>query len=230
MKKKLLLLHGALGSAQQFDTLITLLEKTYEVFTCDFEGHGTGQTTHRHYRIEHFAENVHNFIKDNSLQSCHIIGYSMGGYVGLYCARHYPELIESVITLGTKFFWSADYAMNEIKKLQPEIIQAKVPAFAQILEKRHAKHEWKNVLANTAEMMVHLGNTKPLTSEDIQMITARLSIGVAEKDITVSVDETEKLARCNPQSEFYVLPGSFHPLEKIRTALWASIITDFIER
>ena len=97
-------------------------------------------------------------------------------------------------------------------------------------EKRHAKHDWKNVLANTAEMMVHLGNTMPLTSEDIQMITARLSIGVAEKDITVSVDETEKLARCNPQSEFYVLPGSFHPLEKIRTALWASLITDFIER
>jgi hypothetical protein len=63
-------------------------------------------------------------------------------------------------------------------------------------------------------MMVHLGNTMPLTSEDIQMITARLSIGVAEKDTTVSVDETEKLARSNPQSELYVLPGSLSPIRK----------------
>lgn len=230
MKKKLLLLHGALGSAQQFDTLIALLEHTYDVFSFDFEGHGNGEITDHDFRIEYFSENVINFLKNNSIQSCHIIGYSMGGYVGLYCARHYSPFVESVITLGTKFFWNDDYAHNEVKKLQPEIIQVKVPLFAEILHKRHEKHDWKNLVTKTAEMMVHLGNNMPLTSEDIQIISARLSIGVAEKDTTVSVDETERLARSNQKSELYVLPGSYHPLEKIRTTLWASIITDFIER
>ena len=48
MKKKLLLLHGALGSAQQFDTLIALLEHTYDVFSFDFEGHGPLEHHHAH--------------------------------------------------------------------------------------------------------------------------------------------------------------------------------------
>lgn len=230
MNKSLLLLHGALGSSRQFETLQDLLSHSFTVHSFDFEGHGNGVISERPFRIEYFAENVMNFIREHSMEQSNIVGYSMGGYVGLYCAKHYPGYIQSVLTLGTKFYWTPDYASREVKKLQPAIIEEKVPAFALELQKRHCNHDWKNVLNKTSEMMQSLGDTPVLTHDDIAGIESRLSFGIAEKDVTVSIEETERLSRINAAGEFFVLPASFHPLEKIRTRLFADIITDFHSR
>lgn len=227
MKMSLLLLHGALGSSRQFETLQQLLSQTFNLHSFDFEGHGDGVRSERPYRIEFFAENVMNYLHDNSMEQVNIVGYSMGGYVALYCAKHYPHLIKSVLTLGTKFYWTADYARREVKKLQPSLIEEKVPAFAMELQKRHRNHDWKNVLQKTSEMMVSLGDTPVLTQDDVAEISSRLSFGIAEKDTTVSIEETERLARINPVSEMFVLPASYHALEKIRTNLLANVISDF---
>nr|MDQ3018147.1 alpha/beta hydrolase [Bacteroidota bacterium] len=40
MKKDIVLLHGALGAADQFAELITVLSKAYNVLAFDFSGHG----------------------------------------------------------------------------------------------------------------------------------------------------------------------------------------------
>ena len=40
MTQKLLLLHGALGSKEQFTALNEQLSSEFEVHTLDFEGHG----------------------------------------------------------------------------------------------------------------------------------------------------------------------------------------------
>ena len=39
-KKKILFLHGALGAASQFDTLISLNQNDYDCIAIDFPGHG----------------------------------------------------------------------------------------------------------------------------------------------------------------------------------------------
>lgn len=89
----------------------------------------------------------------------------MGGYVALWLAHQHPERVRKIVTLGTKFDWSPESARLEVKKLDAEKILEKVPAFALILETRHAPNDWKQLLSRTSTMMLALGSD-PLLKDD----------------------------------------------------------------
>ncbi|NRA47992.1 MAG: alpha/beta hydrolase, partial [Phaeodactylibacter sp.] len=125
-KLPLLLLHGALGSKAQFSALKAKLNIDFEVFDFDFQGHG-GRTVESPFTMDLFTDNVLSFLDDNDLGKVHIFGYSMGGYVTLNTALKLPGRISKITTLGTKFDWSLESAEKEIKMLNPEKVEEKVP-------------------------------------------------------------------------------------------------------
>ncbi len=104
----LLLLHGALGASDQFAPLLPLLARHFTVHTLDFEGHGPAPLRNRPFRIQHFAENVIDYLDAHRLNAIDLFGYSLGGYVALYLARTQPDRVSGVFTLGTKLQWSSD--------------------------------------------------------------------------------------------------------------------------
>ena len=67
------------------------------------------------------------------------------------------NIINSIVTFGTKFNWSKEAAAKEVKMLNPEVIEEKVPKFAQMLKDTHAPNDWKTLLHKTAAMMKGLG-------------------------------------------------------------------------
>src|SRR3954468_24899690 len=144
----LLLLHGALGSAEQFQPLTHALSDTYHIHSINFHGHG-GETDINHFTIEQFADQVFNYLSKHAIDKVNIVGYSMGGYVALYLAKQYPERVHKIFTLATTFISTSEIAENEIKLLNPENMAEKLPAFAQLLEKRHHPSDWKTVLNKT---------------------------------------------------------------------------------
>src|SRR5262245_65815367 len=85
-------------------------------------------------------------------------GYSMGGYVALYLALHRPERVDRVATLGTKLRWDPQTAERDAARLDPQVIRAKVPRFADTLAARHEQAGGgESVLARTAEVLQPLG-------------------------------------------------------------------------
>ena len=129
MKNPILLLHGALGSSEQLIPLQKNLSSERTVFRMDFDGHGNFKSENN-FSIPLFAQNVIDFLKEKDISKIEIFGYSMGGYVALHFASKFPNFIEKIITLGTKFDWTPEFAEKEIKMLNPSQIQEKVPAFA----------------------------------------------------------------------------------------------------
>lgn len=210
----LLLLHGALGASEQFSRLMPLLADRFQLHRLDFEGHGGAPARDRPFRIEHFAENVIDYLDAQAIARIDIFGYSMGGYVALYLARTQPDRIGRIATLGTKLMWAPEVAAREVKMLDPKTIAEKVPNFARALEARHTASGWENVLARTVEMMIALGDRPALSSEDYAAIEARVRICVGDRDATVGVEESAAVYRLLPHGELDVLPGAPHPLEK----------------
>jgi pimeloyl-ACP methyl ester carboxylesterase len=103
--QKLLLLHGALGSAAHFTHLKELLANTFQIHTLNFESHG-GREVVDTISIPGFAEEVLAYLNQNGIDKISIFGYSMGGYVALYLAKQQPDRIDKVFTLATKFDWT----------------------------------------------------------------------------------------------------------------------------
>lgn len=212
--KKLLLLHGAIGAASQFDRLKEELKDRFEIFTMNFSGHG-GEVMPEKFSIELFAEDVLNFFEKNNLENIDVFGYSMGGYVALYIASLHKNKINRIFTTATKFDWNEESSVKESKMLNPAKIEEKIPAFAKSLEKRHTPQDWKVVLNKTAEMMIDLGK-KPVLSDDVlDKIENEVLISVGDKDTMVSLEETANAAGKLKNGKLFIFADTEHPIEKV---------------
>ena len=128
--KKLLLLHGAIGAASQFDKLKEELKDKFEVYSLNFSGHGGEEMPDEKYSIELFADDAIKFIDKNKLEGIDVYGYSMGGYVALYIASKDKNKLGKIFTTATKFDWNEETSVKESKMLNPAKIEEKIPAFA----------------------------------------------------------------------------------------------------
>jgi pimeloyl-ACP methyl ester carboxylesterase len=211
----LLLLHGALGSADQMRGFEKVFDGERQVFVIDFSGHGrnaddSGKAdSSGGFTIGRFAADVRALLDANGIRKADVFGYSMGGYVGLHVARHHPDRIGSVMTLGTKFAWDPATAGKEAARLDPEVLEAKVPAFAAQLRERHGG-DWATVVRSTAGMMRGLGAAQDLTADDLRAIPHRALIAVGDRDAMVSIAESSL-----PAGECLVLPATPHPFEHV---------------
>ena len=226
-KPNLLLLHGALGSKSQFSLLIPLLEKAFQIHVLDFEGHGSSPLKNRPFRLDHFAENVLDYLNENSLSCVDIFGYSMGGHVGLYLAKKHPESVHRIFTLATKFLWTPEIAEREAVALEADVLLKKVPQFAKVLEERHTVSGWENVLQKTKEMFLEQGKNNPLPSEEMGKIPHRVRIGVGDRDKMVSIGESIEAYHLLPRGELQIFPNTPHPLDKVPLSNLAHAMTEF---
>jgi esterase len=157
----------------------------------------------------------------------HLFGYSMGGYVALHLAATRPDLVASVVTLGTKLAWSPEVAERELRQIDPVKIRSKVPRFAEVLEQRHADAGgWEQVLARTGALMTAVGGAPAISDEMLARITAPVRLMVGDRDSVVTVEETLGAARRLQRGDLCVLPNTPHPLEQVRLPLVASLIVD----
>ncbi len=225
--KTIVLLHGAMGAAPQLQPLEQQLKNDYIVYSLNFSGHGAKPFLES-FSIQNFANEVIEFCEANQLKRVNFFGYSMGGYVALYLARHYPHLATSVVTLGTKLLWNQAIAAKEVAMMQPDIIKQKVPAFAQRLQQMHSPNDGKDLMNKTGKMLTEMGEHNPLQIEDYQYITAPVLLMLGDRDKMVSFDETVAAFKHLPKSQLAVMPGAPHAIEQVDVEILAYHITKFI--
>jgi len=221
----LLLLHGALGAAGQVAPLVPLLETRFIPLTFGFPGHGDVPLDGP-FTTEHFADSLIAHLETEQRGPVDCFGYSMGGYVGLEVARRRPDLVRAVATLGTKFAWSSVVAERELKFLDPALIRAKVPYFADQLQLRHTALPWEEVLRLTGEMMTALGASPLLGPDALRQVSQRVRIMVGDRDATVTLEESAAAAKALPSGELEVLPMTAHPFEQVPLPRLVQSLTD----
>lgn len=226
MSTPLILLHGALGSCECFEPLLPHLEGIEDIHLLNFEGHGLNEMSERPFRIEHFAENVLDYMNEHRIRQADLFGYSMGGIVALYIANLGPERVRRIFTLSTKFEWTPEIAEREIRFLEPNTILEKVPQYAERLQNRFGD-TWREVLSKTADMMVHLGDTNTLDDASLNGIEHLVRVGIGDRDKMVSLGETRHVYEHLSNSEFQVLPGTPHPIEQMSMERLGYEIRDF---
>jgi pimeloyl-ACP methyl ester carboxylesterase len=224
--RPILLLHGALGSKSQLDPLQKALEACgYRVYAMNFSGH-SGQAFENGFGIETFSQDVLHFLNEKELEQVDIFGYSMGGYVALWFAHVYPHRVGKIIALGTKFDWSPESAEKEIRKVDPDKIEEKIPAFARILEHRHLPNDWKELLYKTGDMMLKLGNRPLLTFEILQTIKHDVLILLGDLDDMADLMHSKKVAEALPHGKFSALEKTPHPIERVDVKFLQRVIIE----
>ena len=222
----ILLLHGALGSADQMEDLSRTLKDHYPIVV-ELPGHGKTPDAGMAWSIQNFGDYLEHLCSVFKVP-VYVFGYSMGGYVALSLAKRRPDLFKGIITLGTKFDWTPESARKESSRMNAEKILEKVPGFAADLMKRHGSSHWLQVLKNTADLMLSLGDNPELRNGDPATSSLPVLCCLGEKDTMVTIDETLTYMKIFPRASLRMLPDTPHPIEQVSITLLASVITGFM--
>jgi pimeloyl-ACP methyl ester carboxylesterase len=226
----LVLLHGALGGSEQLAPLATALALRFRVHLLDFEGHAMRPARQRPFRTDYFVENVLELLDAQRIEKAHIFGYSMGGYVAVCLAIRHPGRVGAIATLGTKFRWDRETAAREAGRLDPAVIRAKVPAFAEALAARHERAGgWEAVLARTADFLRDLGDHPALTDAALARVDHPVRVIVGDRDNRVSRDESDGVVRALPRGSMTVLDETPHPIERVSVDAIEGTLVPFFE-
>ncbi|WP_462247645.1 alpha/beta fold hydrolase [Ekhidna sp.] len=223
--KQLILIHGAIGGADQLVPLQEQLKDDFEIHLLEFAGHGRLASDTDEFSIDSFNSQLNHKL-DEIGEPSHVFGYSMGGFIALLNAADNSGKIKSLVTLGTKMEWSSEIAGREVKQLNPDVIESKVPKFAQALERRHGGH-WKELLSKTADFMLQLGEIRPMQEAVLVNIKIPVKLCLADQDHMVSQEETLQVAQWIANCDFELIRDSKHPIEQVDLMVLASTIKSF---
>ena len=96
--KPLLILHGFLGSLDNWQSIAKELAANYQVYILDVRNHGKSFHDPKHDYAS-MVEDIHYFIDHLGLTEVTFIGHSMGGKIAMSFALKYPLLVSNLIVV-----------------------------------------------------------------------------------------------------------------------------------
>lgn len=104
----ILLLHGFMGSSDDFHEVISLLSEEFCCLAVDLPGHGkTAKRCEARsnrvkgdeacYNMSNTAQGLIDLLDELKIDKCSLVGYSMGGRLALYMMLNFPSQFEKVI-------------------------------------------------------------------------------------------------------------------------------------
>jgi 2-succinyl-6-hydroxy-2,4-cyclohexadiene-1-carboxylate synthase len=99
----LLLLHGWMGSCEDYAEIIELLKSQFDCIAIDLPGHGKTQVIDEAtgYDFVNTAIGIVRLLDNIGIDRCSIAGYSFGGRLALYLALEYPGRFDRVLLEST---------------------------------------------------------------------------------------------------------------------------------
>ena len=98
-----LLLHGGLGSAEDFGAQIEALAAQYKVVAIDSRGHGRSTDDDQPYGYHLMASDVMGVMDSLGIDEAAVVGWSDGGNIGLDLAINNPDRLTRVFALGANY-------------------------------------------------------------------------------------------------------------------------------
>jgi pimeloyl-ACP methyl ester carboxylesterase len=219
-------LHGGLESSADWTPYDEALSASYRVLLPDRRGHGRTPDVDGPYTYEAMAVETVALLEQLAGAPARLVGYSDGGNVGLLVARDRPDLVRSLVTIGSNF---------DVDGLAPEFVarlqhpDPTSPRLAPIRASYEASspdggEHWATFYGKVAEM----GRTGPaLTVEELTKITRPVLVVVADDDV-VTLDHAITMYDALSDGQLAVIPGTSHLLHHERARMLTSLIEAFL--
>lgn len=94
----LLLLHGIMGNAWEWDTAIDHLDHRFRVYAVDQRGHGRSEWTGP-YTAKRMGRDAAALAEALSLGAVTLVGHSMGGLAAVFAAAQHPEKFSNLVII-----------------------------------------------------------------------------------------------------------------------------------
>ncbi|HZD11700.1 MAG TPA: alpha/beta hydrolase [Candidatus Binatia bacterium] len=214
-KDTLLLLPGLLGAINsQWREFVEPLSATYQVVLTDLRGHGRSENREQTLRPQRMLQDIVGLLDFLEIESTHVAGYNLGGYLGLMLHLHQPRRVPTLLMHGTKFYWTAKAVAQLREQLEPDRMVEKVPAYADQLAREHGSR-WRMLVRQAADL-VALNMQEGITEGMAGRAQIPILVSVGDRDELVPLREASHLSRILPNGQLLVLPGVRHPFATVK--------------
>jgi esterase len=94
----LIIIHGLLGSSDNWMTISKSFAEHFSVFMIDLRNHGRSPHSEA-FSVDAMMDDLLEFMKDQQLNFAAILGHSLGGWIAMNFAVHYPKKVDKLIVV-----------------------------------------------------------------------------------------------------------------------------------
>lgn len=225
VRPKLVILHGASGTAATMQPLLETIGPDIETIALDLVGHG-GRPVPEKLSIEALAADVISQLDSRALTRVFLFGYSAGGCLALYLASHFPERFVGISTLASKYVFDERTIAHWTHLTDPARISRPGSKRPEELTRDHYPQRWVDVVSSNRRMFEDWRRTPPLREDDLRTIAMPVLLFSSDSDQLVTIEETIALGNLLANSRVVVFRGQSHPLKIVPlTALGRALTT-----
>lgn len=223
----LLLLPGLLGSISiQWRNFVEPLAKAYRLLLVDLRGHGRSENNATSLLPDNMVQDLLGLLDHLSIESIHVAGYNLGGYLGLMLHLYEPRRVQTLVMHATKFYWRQPAADRMSDQLNPDVIGDRAPAYASQLALQHGAARWRSLVRQAADLINYL-SLSGLSESVVSQAQCPILVSVGDRDELVSVREAHRLSRELPNGALLVLPGVHHPIQSLGLVPMLQVMQSF---
>lgn len=227
----LLLIHGFMGSSEEWFRNIDVLAQTYRVWAIDLIGFGySSRVTARTYSLKYFARAVREFMELQDIPRATMIGHSMGGAIALELAHDYPAIVNKLILIAPASYLAQIPTAINLAARMPLVPRALIGLT--MTSERARMAAWRNAFGNTNRLVMQDAASRARTARvkgtadamvamiaspsasdlptGLERIAAPTLIISGDKDRAVPHWLCKRLARKLPNARLVALEGAGH--------------------
>jgi pimeloyl-ACP methyl ester carboxylesterase len=204
--RPLVLLHGGLNTIEtSFGPVLPYFAATRQVIAVEQQAHGHTADIDRPLTFEQMADDTATLLERLGLETVDILGYSVGGTVGLRIAIRYPTLVRKLV-LASAIYAVDGYQPVVAEGLRHATAETMPPAMREAYAKVAPRPEdWPRLVAKMARLAT---NFKGYAPTDIGSVRAATLVMAGDADV-VRLEHTVELSRLT-RGQLAVLPGANH--------------------
>jgi len=227
-ERTILLLHGVLETSETMRDLHKHLARKYRVISMDIRGHGRTENPQDFLNLENMSRDVIEFMGERDIAEPVILGYSLGGYIGMYIASRLKADVSGLICHEVKYDWTPAFAEKMSGLFDPERIERKNPGWAEELSRMHI-HGWRKLSREVMEFIRNMDRTR-LREDDLEKIECPVMVSAGDRSELVKPEEV--LAVCNAieNSCLCIMPFTRHSINTVPLDIYAVILEKFIQK
>lgn len=107
------LIHGWACNRSDYDGVVRHLPDNYRVLAVDLAEHGESRSSRDVWTMAEFARDVAAVLEAELVDSCVVVGHSLGGAVAVEVARLLPDVVTHVVTLDALHYTFLFGALDE---------------------------------------------------------------------------------------------------------------------
>lgn len=242
-------LHGFMGSARDWDSVIEKVSAACYCVAIDLPGHGksVGLVDSHAYTMTGAALNVVKAMEASGAVPATVVGYSMGGRLALYLATHHGFVCSRLVVESA----TAGILAPEARKQRKFIDEARAKEleegeFEDFLRTWYCQDVFKTVaesrenfermvrrrLVNNPEELARSMRAmsvaaQPALWDQLSKLTAPVLLLAGEKDAKY-VSLAKAMQAWIPKARFQLVPGAGHNAHLEQSGLVAGYIKDFV--